>query len=74
MHFVDCACCNYFYVGVFCFICSKELADVRWAEQREAISGPLVELATSKAMQWCCSKPHAPLLIQIASSASSGYT
>ena len=64
----------FLHVGVFCFICSKKLADVRWAELREAISGPLVELATSKAVQWCCSKPHAPLLIQIASTASSEYT
>ena len=43
------------YVGVLCF---KKLADVRCAKLREVMSGPLVELATSKALQWCCSKPH----------------
>ena len=64
----------FYMLMCFCFICSKKLADVRWAELREAISTPLVELATSKAVQWCYSKPHVPLLIQIASSASSEYT
>ena len=47
----------FLHVGVFCFICSKKLADVRWVELREAMSGPLIELATSKAVQWCYSKP-----------------
>lgn len=36
------------------------------------VSSPLIELATQRAVQWACSKPHAPLLIQIASSASGG--
>ena len=51
-------------------LCSKKPADVRWAELREAVSGPLIELAILRATQWSRSKPHAPLLIQIASSAT----
>lgn len=54
--------------------CSKKPADVRWSELREAVSGPLIELATLRATEWSRSKPHAPLLIQISASATGTNT
>ena len=49
-------------------LCSKKLADVRHGELLEGVSAPLLQLAGRKAVEWAQSKPHAPLLLQIAAS------
>lgn len=53
---------------------SKKPHDIRWAELRKGISPSLVALASSKAIEWACQKPMAPLLIQVALSASADVT
>lgn len=47
---------------------SKKPAEVRYHELLESISGPLLELAGHKVCEWAQSKPHAPLLVQMAES------
>ena len=49
---------------------SKKPRENRWMELRNAITPPLIELASDKALEWACHKPMAPLLIQLAMSAT----
>ena len=50
---------------------SKKEPGVRQSELRAAIIPPLLDLATKKTCSWAVSKCHAPVLLQIADSASS---
>ena len=51
------------------FYCiSKKPHEVRHKELLEGISAPLLRLAGERAGEWAQSKPHAPLLLQLASS------
>lgn len=50
---------------------SKKEGGVRQSELRDSIIVSLLNLATKKACSWAVSKCHAPLLLQIAESASS---
>ena len=45
---------------------SKKPSDLRYHELLEGVKGPLLQLATRKAGLWAQSKPHAPLLVQVA--------
>ena len=49
---------------------SKKDQALRWEELRGAVISPLLELAGKMARPWAISKCHAPLLLQIADSAS----
>ena len=64
-------------VGCFCGLlgtlpscCSKKPSSVRYRELLEGVSGPLLQLATERVGTWVQSKPHAPLLLQVATSVS----
>ncbi len=43
---------------------SKKSMLVRWNELQEGVAKAIVTLATEQASVWCCSKPHAPLLLE----------
>ena len=54
-------------VCVLCVVCRKKPREVRHKELLEAVSESLVQLARERAVLWAQSKPHSPLLLQIAS-------
>ena len=49
---------------------SKKSSAVRHKELLEGVSAPLLQLAGERAGKWAQSKPHSPLLLQIAASFS----
>ena len=52
---------------------SKKDQRLRWEELRGVVIAPLLQLASGRGCLWARSKCHAPLLLQIADSASSKY-
>ena len=52
---------------------SKKSSEVRHRELLEGVSGPLLQLAGERAGQWALSKPHSPLLLEIAASLPGGW-
>ena len=52
---------------------SKKDQNLRWEELRGGVISPLLQLASGRGCLWARSKCHAPLLLQIADSASSKY-
>ena len=57
---------------VLTFLSRKKSSDVRHKELLEGVAISLLQLAGEKAGEWALSKPHSPLLLQIAASISGG--
>ena len=55
-------------MNISIMLSSKKSSEVRHRELLEGVSSPLLQLAGEGAGEWAVSKPHAPLLLQIAAS------